>query len=1329
MFAPPITKQQSKAAPNRSGKPAAQRSPEGPANDAGATWRFGDIPVMARSPIQAKLIAGPVDDPQEQEADRIAGQVMRAPDNDPAPVRRISGQSGGEAAVAAPRDALSKAPPIVTSVLQSAGRPLDADARDFMEPRFGYDFSKVSVHADGQAAIAARALQARAFTVGHHIVFGPGEYAPATSHGRQLIAHELAHVMQQGGTHSSPSPAAPIQRKKTQAGDELPDDTDVTWDGDTFTLSFDRVMIGSDDTLLVVITYKGKLAFDGAGVRGKAARLRFDDLGPRLLKVTMTAIDSGVNLDLYGDGTRKIQVRDTYSTQTGKGRRHDLELRELGTAHEIITTWVLDASAKADARPDTSVDVLPDVPGEKPSVYMAHGKKDTEWGIRVDGDGDQYKELMLTVRAVTNFTDPVQKDIPKRLEVKVQQVSSGVTRTVFFDLAKPASGGGLFPIVEQVSDSKLPTIIDLEVPSKFALLELWPPTAAGTNIAYRLAIAGQNQTATFQPEKAGLHQVAGADRPKVVGGISSVDITLGAYADRFRLTVQPQPNNQAVLGVSVMYAGEPDSGVGVPLQLNAPLNLSVTHQSGLSLGLDLDGDGKTDLEVYDQLDSPKDSSGDSNPESDRDHTIRIEGPAITGGQAIVQTLVRNGSPMGGHETPTAMDMQAASNAQAVSSLPKQTATYEQDLDRIEAQLQKLRKDAVAASVISQGTYDAWLALSRVMIQLRAEQSVKVSAATQSTAAQAAATFYAALAQEVASANRPQFSQVSSTITNPYTGLDQSTVITRGTTITGFGPELEAKIKSGSWADATTYYNQLVNGLDRWIADQLKDKTGHRDEARTAQYLAAAQSALGTIESKNPIRIQAIFHPEEQFLESSRITEMPLALYFWRDGSKWHLADLTNPLNTFEDTYAAAATDKAPPPDLFEKLDARIHFPKGIIHYQIPGGEAGNFRTTAQKHWTDYLSYIGLGAAVIGVTLATFGTGTVAVAGAWILAASGVISAAGTTAEMIEKWRHGNLDATEAIIDIAQIVASLAGAAALSSAKIVTLAGDAVKAGAPWAANWARLAVMADRLFVPMVGTKVAADVVTGVAITVETAKQLDAIELGAGTRDAKARAKMLLLSQAALSLGMLSLSVKGELGTIKPGRELILYYPPEEGGVIKPPIALIGDEVAPGSLKFSQANVKSATGEGQPLDDLVKSMETGGWKGNPLEVVEMADGTKVSIDNRRLLAAQKAGLKEVPIAVHDAADKLPPDQRARFQLTKYTIRKLDTGELVVGGNKGQVVYAKGALPNTYEEAALFRTADQGNLPEGKGRFPLLGRYEQPTVRQPKPGTAKPGDIE
>ena len=149
--------------------------------------------------IQTKLAISEPGDAFEQEADRVADQVMRMP----APTEPLATESGHEtslhrrAVVQAPPAAPDGVPPIVHDVLRSPGQPLDATTRAFMEPRFGRDFSHVRVHTGDKAAQSARAVNALAYTVGSSVVFGAGRYVLHTTNGQKLLAHELTHVVQQ----------------------------------------------------------------------------------------------------------------------------------------------------------------------------------------------------------------------------------------------------------------------------------------------------------------------------------------------------------------------------------------------------------------------------------------------------------------------------------------------------------------------------------------------------------------------------------------------------------------------------------------------------------------------------------------------------------------------------------------------------------------------------------------------------------------------------------------------------------------------------------------------------------------------------------------------------------------------------------------------------------------------------------------------------------------------------------------------------------------------------------------------------------------------------
>lgn len=176
--------------------------------------------------LQAKLTVNTPGDIYEREADRVSEEVMsmseprlsracacggachecraeqHAHGHDSLHTKRVGAGDWGQ----------TEALPLVNEVLRSPGQPLDPATRAFMEPRFGRDFSQVQIHVDADAAKSAGAIDAQAYTVGSHVVFGADRYAPATTEGRHLIAHELAHVLQQ-----SAAPARLHQRHDEDA--------------------------------------------------------------------------------------------------------------------------------------------------------------------------------------------------------------------------------------------------------------------------------------------------------------------------------------------------------------------------------------------------------------------------------------------------------------------------------------------------------------------------------------------------------------------------------------------------------------------------------------------------------------------------------------------------------------------------------------------------------------------------------------------------------------------------------------------------------------------------------------------------------------------------------------------------------------------------------------------------------------------------------------------------------------------------------------------------------------------------------------------------------
>jgi len=191
--------------------------------------------------IQAKLAVGQPGDIYEQEADRIADEVMRMPEPE---IQRQEGEEQEEE-ILQTKPHIDQITPLVQrlveeeeellqamsmedttpevsndlesqiNAIKGGGRHMAESELAYFEPRFGVDFSRVKVHTGAQAAESARAMNARAFTIGRDVVFSTGEYSSDTLTGRNLLAHELTHVLQQTNVlngRSVRSTAVSVQR-------------------------------------------------------------------------------------------------------------------------------------------------------------------------------------------------------------------------------------------------------------------------------------------------------------------------------------------------------------------------------------------------------------------------------------------------------------------------------------------------------------------------------------------------------------------------------------------------------------------------------------------------------------------------------------------------------------------------------------------------------------------------------------------------------------------------------------------------------------------------------------------------------------------------------------------------------------------------------------------------------------------------------------------------------------------------------------------------------------------------------------------------------------
>ena len=1016
---------------------------------------------------------------------------------------------------------------------------------------FGADFRRVALHADSPATDGAKAI-AR----GTEVHVAPGAFRPGTPEGDHVIAHELAHVLQVGtlgpvSSHDALEVEANRAADRVARGEPatvqlaaaggaayaytdgkgnvLPDPIDVTWNGDPFHLKFRLDDTQSSPRFMCKLMYTGPHPMDGVGIHDPAVNAT--EFGVMVAPSQLHAqvrrqSTNALEIDLFGDGNQIIRIEDVASFDPRRGRVHDtrmwLNRAQSSSAHFYVHDPKAKASNIAAPPPDER-------PGMTPMPMGTLGPNGV-WTVQLDADGDQFAELELQLHNLTP-SGPAM-----RVRMTLVQLATKASISRELQLPRPEAAasypadviGALLPVVTQINDGGRSTILTLTATAT-ALppqLVIDPPSRTAQATTYHVIAPGLAEDLVFPASTA--HPVFETETATIDGNIVSVDLALGAYQDKFRLTIQPRTATTAVLGLAQLFHGALRSAQGAELQIARPVVFEQIAVGPTSLGLDLDGDHRPDLMVYDALTTPVRGAG-ANPENDRDHHVRILGAAI-GGEKTFEFRIRANSPMVDGGTSGA-DHIAGSNATAIGGLKAQKAegtTLAAHLNTYEAAMIAERRKAVP-SIIRQATLTAWAALSDSLIKLRGARAPDVGL-QQQAAAQADA-FLMELATDTASATKYQSARGTVFETNEYTRTQRVT----GYAPTGPGQQLARDLRQGDIQAAVANYEALVGGLDQWIADRMAVKAEGPDADRL-RLIVGQRHALGELDGLGAQPVMAVFQPDAKFKnEQGYVSQIPLSLYYWKAGSTWYLRNLSNPDHVYTVTTDAGPDEAASLQKLLSKLDDPDRLPTGLIHYEIPGKTAGEVNTRDGMTWKKALTYLGLALAATGFTLATFGTGAVEVAGVWVAAGAGLASAGGAALDLYDKHAHGDLTGKTALLDLAQIVSGLAGASALASGRITVAAANA-PAGARWAGNWARLAVLSSKLYLPATRAAAAADAVSFAVISDDMARELDKVD---------ADGKLRLLIQWAGMATMSSLSVKNALPSALKTRTLVLSPGPD----------------------------------------------------------------------------------------------------------------------------------------------------------------------------------------
>lgn len=1014
-----------------------------------------------------------------------------------------------------------------------AGQPLDSSTRARMERGFGTDFSDVRVHDDAHAARSAERLSARAFTVGTDVAFGAQQYRPGTARGDLMLAHELAHVVQQRGAEAAPQ----------------------------------AFSAAADDALEVDADRSAISAAARAGLAPEAIAQHVDLHRP--------AAGGGLRLarcqQIFGDAD------ETFVADPGLDEAVATELSPL---YEGARRPTMPGESESEGLGST-----------RPSFFLIDGDGDGAAELKVwfettelvtppHQSFEKIKTARMTVQQLsTQQTQTVDLDCGDlvdryALHPRLDDASDGFNPTVI----RFNESYGTWATLE------LDPPRDPASAAEYAWRwSVGPPAGLGR------AVTSSGKLA-FGKREPQLFNVWQPDDPRTAAGIWTIDANVGPYAERFRFTfVKADPSSDVVTVAVSAFGTDPASQTSTPFGAQStdtvrcadPLAVKIVENSGGKLGLDLSGKGCR-IDLFDRFEGGHEGMDVGwylpNESRNRTHTFSVVQAGTAHGFGNFK--VEDGKLESGYTTGGSKALPAASSAVAIDVLEPLVAQgfdYSRELAAVLKARSDARARAVKAGAIDAGTNDAFDTLAKNWAFLAAQlglqalkQTSDVPGARRELLKAAAAYRPLLLAQAPVRLEGEKldrmYSARTSHLRSRFTGQlwyaphsvernwkTPSDITDTSSLTSAEGPTIDAftaAIDAGNWAEASVLFQTLSTQIDLWVADGLATKQKPEDAAQL-EALTQLSGRMRTLTDKKPVVVHAVFHVDEQYRKAGRISpadNLPLRLYAWHDSDTWYLEDLTDPRRDFKDhcpyTAPAAGQPDEPPLELFKKLNWKEHFPKGFIHYVLPSGAFNRVETTADPEWSDYLAYAATALALAGLVVATAGAGAPA-AGAvatGLFVTSGIASAAGSIAHLHELADHGHRDPAQEALDVLNIVASLAGAGTLASRAVLTAgrtANTAKVAGSALAAK----NLAATGLRVLSVVT-VATDAANLVVATVDFVKEYDAISDAPMGESEKLQARALLVLRYAGTSALTVFSIKGAVEdihlAIKAGRALKL---------------------------------------------------------------------------------------------------------------------------------------------------------------------------------------------
>jgi hypothetical protein len=339
----------------------------------------------------------------------------------------------------------------------------------------------------------------------------------------------------------------------------------------------------------------------------------------------------------------------------------------------------------------------------------------------------------------------------------------------------------------------------------------------------------------------------------------------------------------------------------------------------------------------------------------------------------------------------------------------------------------------------------------------------------------------------------------------------------------------ARTDPDAWKSVIEGFKSSAGAVQTYLADAKRP--GFSQQAEQLLLIGGVSAEVDAILRKHPdaIKVPAVFYPqaEADYVKNQDfdpVKGIPLYFYLYKDGKNWEMIDVTTPLKAKVNSADSLPNGQPDPHDLLPKLDSILRFPEGLLYVRFPDGHYWTQKTTARRTLSQWFTYIGLalGAAALGA--ATMGAGTAATI---LFFGSAVYGIAAASLDMYEKAQQGLLTVKDGIIDVAQIVSEVFGFTALTAGKIMR------------ATTVAELGLLAEKVFVPSVKIKVAAQGVALIAMNLKTIDELNDIDNAGGSEEDRKLAKARVTSSALTTTAMVIMSMEGDIADFQ-GRNLYI---------------------------------------------------------------------------------------------------------------------------------------------------------------------------------------------